>query len=77
MRIYHTEHFRLAGWTPEGEEERVAASKPRRDEIQFATWMEWIDRMRRFNAPMIFTLSDWGLAGVTLPETTVQAKVRQ
>jgi hypothetical protein len=35
--------------------------------------MEWIDRMRQFNAPMIFTLRDWGLAGVTLPEMTVQA----
>jgi hypothetical protein len=30
--------------------------------------------MRRFNAPMIFTLRDWGLADTTLPETTVQGK---
>jgi hypothetical protein len=29
--------------------------------------------MRRFNAPMIFTLKDWGLAGMALLETTVQA----
>ena len=78
MRIYHTEHLSAAGWTPEGEEERVARIEAKGvTEIQFATWMEWIDRMRRFNAPMIFTLSDWGLAGATLPETTVQAKVRQ
>ena len=75
MRIYHTEHLSAAGWTPEGEEERAARIEAKGvTEIQFATATEWIDRMRRFNAPMIFTLKDWGLAGVTLPETTVQAK---
>jgi hypothetical protein len=75
MRIYHTEHLSAAGWTPEGEEERVARIEAKGvTEIQFATAMEWIDRMRRFNAPMIFTLEDWGLADATLPETTVQAE---
>ena len=75
MRIYHTEHLSAAGWTPEGEAERAAriAAKAIR-EIPFATQMEWIDRMRRFNAPMIFTLRDWGLANTTLPETTVQTE---
>ena len=29
--------------------------------------------MRRFNAPMIFTLGDWGLADTTLAETAVEA----
>jgi hypothetical protein len=78
MRIYHTEHLSAAGWTPEGEEERAARIEAKGvTEIQFATVMEWIDRMRRFNAPMIFTLKDWGLAGVTLPETKVQAKARR
>jgi hypothetical protein len=33
--------------------------------------------MRRLDAPMIFTLDDWGLAGMTLPETTVQAEARR
>jgi len=75
MRIYHTEHLSAAGWTPEGEEERSARVEAKGvTEIQFTTVMEWIDRMRRFNAPMIFTLRDWGLADVVLPETTVQAK---
>jgi hypothetical protein len=74
MRIYHTEHLSAAGWTPEGEQERVARIEAKGvSEIQFATVTEWIDRMRRFNAPMIFTLKDWGLAGLALPETTVQA----
>ena len=64
MRIYHTEHLSAAGWTPEGEEERAARIEAKGvTEIPFATATEWIDRMRRFNAPMIFTLKDWGLAG--------------
>jgi hypothetical protein len=75
MRVYHTEHLSAAGWTPEGEAERVARIEAKGvTEIQFSTVMEWIDRMRRFNAPMIFTLRDWGLDGVVLPETTVQAE---
>jgi len=43
-------------------------------EIPFNSLMEWIDRMRRFDAPMIFTLEDWGLADATLPETTARAE---
>ena len=78
MRIYHTEHLSAAGWTPEGEEERAARIAAKAvTEIPFATQMEWIDRMRRLDAPMIFTLDDWGLAGMTLPETTVQAEARR
>ncbi len=41
---------------------------------QYATVTEWTDRMRRFHAPMIFTLRDWRLADRTLPETAVQAE---
>jgi hypothetical protein len=75
MRVYHIEHLSAAGWSPEGEEERAARIEAKGvTEIQFATATEWIDRMRRFNAPMIFTLRDWGLADMTLPETTVQAE---
>ena len=74
MRVYHIEHLSAAGWSPEGEAERAARIEAKGvAEIQFATATEWIDRMRRFNAPMIFTLKDWGLAGMTLPETTVAA----
>jgi len=75
MRVYHTEHLSAAGWSPEGEEERAARIEAKGvGEIPFATATEWIDRMRRFNAPMIFTLRDWGLADTTLPETRVQGK---
>ena len=73
MRVYHTEHLSAAGWTPEGEEERAARIEAKGvPEIPFATATEWIDRMRRFNAPMIFALANWGLADVMLPETKVQ-----
>jgi len=75
LRIYHTEHLSAAGWTPEGEAVRAARIAAKAvTEIPFATQMEWIDRMRRFDAPMIFTLEDWGLADATLPETTVRAE---
>jgi hypothetical protein len=75
MRIYHTEHLSAAGWTPEGDEARAARIEAKGvTEISFTTVMEWIDRMRRFDAPMIFTLEDWGLAAAALPETTVQAE---
>jgi hypothetical protein len=75
MRVYHTEHVSAAGCTLEGEQERVARIEAKGvTEIQYATVMEWIDRMRRSNAPMIFTLRDWGLADRTLPETVVQAE---
>jgi hypothetical protein len=75
MRIYHTEHLSAAGWTPEGEAERVARIEAKAvTEIPFNSLMEWIDRMRRFDAPMIFTLEDWGLADATLPETTARAE---
>jgi hypothetical protein len=32
--------------------------------------VKWIDQMRRFNARVIFTQQNWGLADVALPETT-------
>jgi hypothetical protein len=75
MRIYHTEHLSAAGWTPEGERERTARIEAKGvTEIPYTAATEWIDRMRRFDAPMIFTLEDWGLADAMLSETTVRAE---
>ncbi len=78
MRIFHIEHFSGAGWTPEGEQERVSRIKSKGVSVlQYQDLMSWIDRMRRFNAPAIFTMSGWGLAGEELPETVVYpARVR-
>lgn len=72
MRIFHIEHFSGAGWTPEGEQERVARIESKGVSVlQNADLVNWIDRMRRFHAPAIFTLDDWGLAGESLPETSI------
>jgi hypothetical protein len=72
MRTFHIEHLSGAGWTPEGEQERVSRIESKGvSVIQNRDLMNWINQMRRFNAPAIFTLSNWGLADVDLPETTL------
>jgi hypothetical protein len=73
MRIFHIEHLSGAGWTPEGEEERVSRIESKGVSVlQHVDLVNWIDWMRRFHAPAIFTLDDWGLAGDDLPETSLQ-----
>jgi hypothetical protein len=71
--IYHLEHEKGSGWTPEGEEllrRRIAKSGITWLENEvvhiLGTYMEWLGR------PMIFNGSDWGLGDVVLPETTLQ-----
>ena len=72
LRIFHIEHRSGAGWTPEGEKERNERIKSKGVHIfQDDDIVKWIDQMRRFNAPVIFTQQNWGLADVDLPETTV------
>jgi hypothetical protein len=71
MRIYHVEHFAGAGWTPEGDDELNARiARKGVTLIPYTHFVEWVNRMRRFDAPMIFTRSDWGLGDVELPEST-------
>jgi hypothetical protein len=72
LRIFHIEHRAGAGWTPEGEKElndRIKSKGVNR--FQNDDVVKWIDQMRRFNAPVIFTQQNWGIADVDLPETTV------
>jgi hypothetical protein len=72
MRIYHIEHGSAAGWTPEGEKARSARLEAKGlSEMQFFEVAKWINQMRRFNAPIIFTLGDWGLAEVEFQEVKV------
>ncbi|MEO8593438.1 MAG: hypothetical protein ABI759_08950 [Candidatus Solibacter sp.] len=72
LRIYHIEHGTAAGWTPEGEKARAARLQAKGlSELQYPEVVRWINLMRRFNAPLIFTLSQWGLAAERLPETRV------
>uniref|UniRef100_Q02BB0 Methyltransferase FkbM family n=1 Tax=Solibacter usitatus (strain Ellin6076) TaxID=234267 RepID=Q02BB0_SOLUE len=69
MRIYHIQHFSGAGWTPEGEGERTARIEAKKVAvIEYATFLKWIDLMRRFRVPMIFNRNDWGMGDAVLPE---------
>jgi hypothetical protein len=72
--IYHLEHEKGSGWTPEGEallRKRIAESG--------VTWLEWrtivlwAGFMTWSKRPMIFNGSNWGFGDVTLPERTVKA----
>jgi len=76
MRIYHVEHSTGAGWTPEGEKARLAriAAKGVR-ELSFSTVTKWIDFMRRYDTPAIFTREDWGLGDLVLPEESSATEV--
>jgi hypothetical protein len=69
LRIYHIEHLSGAGWTPEGEGERTARIAGKKvpvlhnDDI-----VEFVNKMRRLDAPMIFNLENWGLGNEALAE---------
>jgi hypothetical protein len=72
MRIYHVEHSSGAGWTPEGEKQRVARVAAKGvTEMSYQEVAKWIDLMRRYNAPAIFTTGNWGLGDVPLAEEDV------
>lgn len=72
LRIYHVEHSSGAGWTPEGEQERVARVATKRvREMSFPEVARWIDLMRRYAAPAIFSSENWGLGDVALQEEKV------
>jgi hypothetical protein len=72
MRIYHVEHSSGAGWTPEGEKQRVARVAAKGvTEMSYQEVAKWIDLMRRYNAPAIFTTGNWGLGDVPLAEANV------
>jgi hypothetical protein len=71
--IYHFEHEKWSGWTPEGEallKQRIAESG--------ITWLDasavhiWSAYMEWLQRPMIFNGSDWGFGDVVLPETILQ-----
>ena len=72
QRIYHIEHLTAAGWTPEGEAVRAARLAAKGlSEMQYSEFTRWVNQMRRLNAPLIFTLGNWGLADFDLQEQKV------
>jgi hypothetical protein len=70
--IYHLEHEKGSGWTPEGE----AALRKRISESGI-TWLDsttvhtWTTYMQWLRRPMIFNGPGWGLGDVALPEKTL------
>jgi hypothetical protein len=74
--IYHLEHEKGSGWTPEGEallRQRIAASGITWLENEnvhiLGTYMEWLRR------PMIFNGPDWGFGDLELAESSFPAAV--
>jgi len=39
--------------------------------MQYSEFTRWVNHMRRFNAPLIFTLENWGIGGEDLKEVSV------
>ena len=71
-RIYHIEHLSAAGWTPEGEEARLARIAAKGlFEVSYSEFSKWVDLMRRYDAPVFFNGENWGLGDVCLPERNV------
>jgi hypothetical protein len=72
LAIYHLEHEKGSGWTPEGE-----AQLKRRIAESGITWLEsdavhvWTTYMQWLRRPMIFNGQNWGFGDVLLPETTL------
>jgi hypothetical protein len=77
MPIYHLEHEKGSGWSPEGE-----ALLRRRIAERGITWLDastvriWAAYMRWLRHPMIFNGPDWGLSAVELPEHVAAAPCR-
>jgi hypothetical protein len=70
LRIYHVEHGRGSGWTPEGRDilyRRIKdAGLPW---IEYTDLMSWARSMYERNCPIIFNRSNWGLVDDDLRET--------
>ena len=71
--IFHLEHEKGSGWTPEGDEvlrrriaERGITWLDARDVFVWSAYMHWLKR------PMIFNMSGWGFEDVELEETIVE-----
>ncbi len=72
LRVYHIEHLSAAGWTPEGEKARTARLEAKGlSEMQYVEFTKWVNQMRTFNAPLIFTMGNWGIADVEFDERQV------
>jgi hypothetical protein len=39
--------------------------------MQYVEFTKWVNQMRKLNAPLIFTLGNWGIADVEFDELQV------
>jgi hypothetical protein len=72
MRCYHIEHSVGSGWTPEGMDRLLR--RIRQAGIRDVDWREVGQIgviLRRYNSPVSFSPSDWGLVNDELPETVI------
>ena len=72
MRAYHIEHEMGSGWTPEGQAKLFERMSERGVPwLHHTDVIRWASDMKRFDAPIIFNLADWGLGSEDLKETQV------
>lgn len=76
--IYHLEHEKGSGWTPEGEAllqrriaERGVPWVHSKDAFVWGAYMHWLRR------PMIFNSSDWGFDAASLTETVIPPTIQR
>jgi len=70
MRMYHIEHGRGSGWTPEGENDLFGRLRAKGIPwLEYSEVMMWAAQMRRLESPLIFNGDAWGLRDIELPET--------
>jgi hypothetical protein len=74
-KIFHIEHGRGSGYTPEGVAELFARLDAKG--VPYLTWPDFLtivenmDSRRRDGEPVLYNAHDWGLANDLLPETVI------
>jgi hypothetical protein len=72
VRIYHIEHSKGSGWTPEGEELLFARMASRGiPMLEYVQVARWAYEMYSLQMPMNFCKEDWGFGNEELPETYI------
>jgi hypothetical protein len=77
MRIYHITHAAGYRWTRE-EEGKLHAPAPQQgiQPLSYQDLVVLIAQMRSRSGPVIVNMDDWGLAGLTFPETAPAGTAR-
>lgn len=77
-KIYHIEHSKGSGWTPEGEELLFARMAARGIPVlEYVQVARWAYEMYSLQVPMNFSKEDWGFGNDELPETHISSSNRK